>query len=167
MREFSFLLLGTDSLIAGAVLGPLLTAHRGRWLAALFGVADAAGFAIGWLLDWHLSDQLTGYLRSLLVFSYGVYVLLAVSTARRTLVRWPIWLMPWVLCIDNLSYGLGSRSSGSAMLQHAGVQAVSSGLFALLGLALGAATRRRVAPHTAARIAGGGLIAGSAVLLLI
>jgi putative Mn2+ efflux pump MntP len=166
MPEISFLLLGTDSLIAGAALGPLLTAHRGRWLAALFGVADAAGFATGWLLDWHLSDELTGYLRSLLVFSYGVYVLLAVSTARRSVARWPMWLMPWVLCIDNLGYGLGSRSSGSAMLQHAGVQAVSSGLLALVGLALGVATRR-VAPRAATRIAGGGLIAGSAVLLLI
>lgn len=164
MRALTVLFLGFDSFVACAALGPLVLA-RSRWrLAALFGVADAIGFVTGALVGWRLPEQLTGSARSLLVAAYGAYVLVVVTASRRSPARWPVWALPWVLAIDNLSYGVASRPS-AAVAGSATLQAVVTAALAFVGLTL-AILLRRTRPRVANGVAGGGLLIGAALLLV-
>jgi hypothetical protein len=161
-----FLLLGIDSLIACLAIGAIVDRRWRLPLVALFGVADGAAFLIGAGLGWTLSAGLTEVLEVATLAALGLYLLVVAAGSRR-LAEFPVWLVPFALTLDNLAYGVGSNYSGS-LLGHAGEQALSSSLLALVGLLAVAAVLPRVERRAAAvRFAGGALLlaAGGFVLL--
>jgi hypothetical protein len=160
-----FLLLGLDSLIVCAAVGPLVDKRWRLLFAALFGVADGVAFLIGSGLGWRLfSDGVSTALQSGIVVALGLYLCLVAAGTQQVAARWPVWVFPHLLVFDNLTYGL---SRDGSLFQHAGEQALSSALLALIGLLAIAAVRpvmeRRAAPN---RVAGVALLLAAAGLVL-
>lgn len=165
-----FLLLGLDSLIACLAIGPIVGRRSRLPLAALFGVADGVGFLIGSAFGWQISSDVSDVLQTGILVALGLYLLVISAFTQRVAARWPVWILPWALSIDNLTYGLiGDHATGS-LLEQAGQQALSSGLFALVGLLVGVVLPR-VLPvmqrrAVAGGVAGGALILAAGVMLL-
>jgi hypothetical protein len=162
----SFLLLGLDSLIVCAAVGPLVDRRWRLAYASLFGVADAVAFLAGSGLGWHfLSAGVSTALQTAIVVGLGLYLLLVVAGTQRVASRWSVWVFPHLLIFDNLTYGL-TRDGG--LLQQAGQQALSSALMALIGLLVAVAARpalaRRLSPN---RVAGAGLLVAAGALALV
>jgi len=166
-----FLLLGLDSLIAGTAIGPIVERRSRLALAALFGLADAVGFLIAAGLGWQLSDDMSVALETGILVSLGLWLLVVAASMRRVVGNWPVWAVPLALTLDNLAYGaVGDHSAGS-LLGHAGEQAASSALLALIGLLVGVVVPRAlpvVERRTAAyRVAGGALLLAAGGLVLL
>jgi hypothetical protein len=166
----NFLLLGIDSLIAGAAICLMVDAKARLPLAALFGIADGVGFLIGAGLGWHLTEAVTGAVGAGVFVVLGLYLLVVAAGTGKVAATWPLWVLPFALTLDNLAFGLGDHST-SSQLQQAGEQALSSALLALVGL-LVAVVLPRVLPVleqrvVATRFAGAAtvLAAGGLVLL--
>ena len=162
----SFLLLGLDSLIVCAAVGPLVDRRWRLAYAALFGVADGLAFLAGAGLGLRFfSDGVSTVLQTAIVVGLGLYLLVVIAGTQRVASRWSVWVFPHLLIFDNLTYGL-SREGG--LLQQAGQQALSSALMALIGLlaavALRPAIARRAAPN---RVAGGALLLAAGALVLV
>jgi len=164
-----FLLLGLDSLIVCVAIGALVEGRTRVKLAALFAIADGGAFLMGAGLGWTISASMTAVLEVVLLAGLGFYLLVVAAGSRRLaeLAELSVWLVPIALTVDNLAYGAVTDYSGS-LLGHAAEQAVSSGLLAFAGLALGAALLPRLERHVSAvRFAGGALLlaAGGFALL--
>jgi hypothetical protein len=163
------LLLGLDSLIVCLAIGLLVDGRSRLKLAALFGVADGLAFLVGAGLGWQLfSGRASAVLTSALVGALALYLLVVVAGTQRVAGRWPVWVLPAALIFDNLTYGLVGDHAAGSLFQHAGEQATSSALLALVGL-LTAAAVRPVIEHRAApnRVAGGALLLAAAGLVLV
>jgi putative Mn2+ efflux pump MntP len=165
MSVVSIVLLGIDSLIACIAISPLVRATSRIPLGALFGIADGLGFVVGSSIGWHPAPELTDVARSLLILGYGLYILLVATSTRWVAVRWPVWVLPWVLSLDNLSYGLATHSGVRSVLEQAGWQTLASGALACAGLSIGWALRR-VHRRVADCVAGGALILCAGLLFL-
>jgi putative Mn2+ efflux pump MntP len=169
-----FLLLGLDSLIACLAIGPIVSRRSMVPLAVLFGVADGVGFLIGAGLHWQIPSDVSDILQTGILIALGLYLLVIAAFAKRVAARWPVWILPWALSIDNLTYGLTDDHASGSLVQQAGLQTVASGLLALVGLVIGvlvaAALPRMVPamqrPAVVSGVAGGALILGAGVLLL-
>jgi hypothetical protein len=96
----------------------------------------------------------------------AVYLLVVAAGSPRVAAR-SVWILPFVLVFDNLTYGLVG-DHGNTVVQQAGEQALSSSLMALVGL-LGALALRPVFQDRAApnRVAGGALLFAAAALVLV
>jgi hypothetical protein len=166
-----FLLLGIDSLIAGVAVCAIVDRRARLPLAALFGVADGVVFLIGAGLGWRLSADVSALVLTATLVTFGLYLLVVAAGTRQVAARWPVWVVPWALTLDNLTYGLtGDRTTGS-LLQQAGQQALSSALLAMAGLCV-AVVLPRVLPALgrradANRMAGGALILAAGGLVLL
>jgi hypothetical protein len=163
------LLLGLDSLIVCLAVGVVVDGGSRLKLAALFGVADGLAFLVGAGLSWQLfSERASAVLTSGLVIALAVYLLVVAAGTQRVAARWPVWVLPAALVFDNLTFGLFGDHAAGAVLQQAGVQALSSALLALVGL-LAAAAMRPVIEHRAApdRVAGAALLLAAAGLVLV
>jgi hypothetical protein len=167
-----FLLLGIDSLIAGIAIGALVDRRTRPWLASLFGLADGVAFLIGAGLGVAIfSEAASEVLEVGLVLVLGVYLLVVAAGLQRMrgAAGWAVWVLPFALTFDNLTFGLADDTTGSVVGQ-AVVQALSSALLAFIGLAI-AAWLPRVLPaarnHAAAQVAGAGLIVASGALFLV
>jgi putative Mn2+ efflux pump MntP len=177
-----FLLLGVDSLIACIAVGPIVTRRMAIPLIVLFGVGDGGGFLLGTAFHWSVSDSLSNILQTTILVALGIYwIALAVYSkwaAKQELeqtsrARWAVWILPWALSIDNITFGLVDGVPAHAtVLQSAGEQALSSSVQAAIGLAIGMGlaylfpvVRRHMA--LANGIAGGALIAAAGVLLVV
>jgi hypothetical protein len=159
-----FLLLGIDSLIACIAIGAIVDRRWRLPLAALFAVADGAAFLIGAGLGWTISAGLTEVLEVALLAGLGFYLVVVAAGSRR-LAELPVWLVPIALTVDNLAYGVAYSGS---LAGHAVEQAVSSGLLAFAGLAVGAALIPRLAHRVdAVRVAGGALLLAAGGLVLL
>lgn len=159
-----FLLLGIDSLIAGAAVGAIVKRQSRVPLAAMFGIADGIAFLIGATVVSPISDGMSTALQTGILVALGVYLIVVAVGVRRVASGWPLWVLPWVLSIDNLTFGLvGDRSAGS-LLSQAGQQAVSSALLGLVGLLVGAAAVRMVPALQRSRVAATGF-AGAALIV--
>jgi hypothetical protein len=166
-----FLLLGVDSLIAGAAIGAIVDRRWRLPLAALFGVADAAAFLIAAGLGWQLSEGVTVALGTGTLAALGLWLLVVAAGTRRVAELWPVWVVPIALTLDNLAYGAVGDHSAGWLLGHAGEQAVASSLLALIGL-LAAAVLPRVLPVTerravAVRFAGAALLLATGGMVLL
>jgi hypothetical protein len=166
----SFLLLGVDSLIACIAICAVVSPRARLPLAALFGIADGVVFLIGAGLGWRLAGGVTEALETGTLVALGLYLLVAAAGTRQVAARWPLWVLPWALTMDNLTYGLVGDSAGS-LLQQAGQQALSSASLALVGL-LVAVVLPRVLPvmeqrAAATRFAGGALVVAAGGLVLL
>ena len=164
-----FLLLGLDSFIACMAIGAIVDKRWRLPLAALFGVADGAAFLIGAGLGWTISAGVTEVLEVGTLAALSLY-LIVVAAGMRHAAAWPVWLIPIALTMDNLAFGVASDYSGS-LLGHAGEQALSSGLLAIVGLYVGSMLPRAVPAlqgRTAAvRVAGAALLVATGALFLI
>jgi hypothetical protein len=174
----SWLLLGVDSLIACIAVGPIMDRRLSVLVpfALLFGVGDGGGYLLGTALHWSYPDS-WGDLAPVVVAVIGVYwigvaiVSKGAATAEdNPRSRWGIWILPWLLSLDNITYGAvdGVSSSASAWVS-ALEQALSSVIQAGVGLAIGIAVvysipalRRRM--WLANATAGGAMIIAAGVL---
>jgi hypothetical protein len=157
-----FLLLGIDSLIACIAVGPIM----GRRLlvlssfALLFGVGDGGGYLLGTALHYSIPDSLSNTIEFGFLLILGVYwiaiAFLSKKAAQAELQeksRWGVWILPWALSVDNLTYGaVNGIPAHYSVLASAGEQALSSAVQAGIGLAIGIglvaafpAMRRRMA----------------------
>jgi hypothetical protein len=165
-----FLLLGIDSLIAGVAIGSLVDKDSRLRLAVLFGLADGAVFLIGAGLGWGLfTEGVSEVVEIGAVVALGLYLLVVAAGTQRVAAAWPMWVLPFALTVDNLTYGLAADHDGT-LVGQASQQAVSSGLLAFIGLLVGAwlpsvlpATRR----YGANRVAGVALLFAAGALFLV
>jgi hypothetical protein len=166
-----FLLLGIDSLIACMAIGAIVDRRWRLPLAAAFGLADGTAFLIGAGLGWTISAGVTEVLEVGTLAALGVWLLVVAAGTRRAAELWPVWVLPIALTMDNLAYGVASDYSGS-LLGHAGEQALSSSLLALIGLVAAAVVLPRVLPvmerrAVAVRFAGAALLLATGGFLLL
>jgi hypothetical protein len=175
-----FLLLGVDSLIACIAVGPIIRRRIAIPFALLFGVGDGGGFLLGSAFHWSVSDSLSNVVQTSMLLALGVYWIVLAVFARKAAQadlqsksRWGVWVLPWALSIDNITYGLVTGVPAHAsVLFSAGEQALSSAAQAGIGLAIGMgiaaafpALRRRMA--LANGVCGALLIAAAGVLLVV
>jgi hypothetical protein len=166
-----FLLLGIDSLIACMAIGAIVDRRWRLPLAAAFGLADGTAFLIGAGLGWTISAGVTEVLEVGTLAALGMWLLVVAAGTRRAAELWPVWVLPIALTMDNLAYGVASDYSGS-LLGHAGEQALSSSLLALVGLIAAAIVLPRVLPvmerrAVAVRFAGAALLLATGGFLLL
>jgi hypothetical protein len=167
-----FLLLGVDSLIAGMAIGPVVERRWRLPLAVLFGIADAVVFLLAAGLGWQLfSEGVSVALGTGVLVAMGLWLLVVAAGTQRAAAYWPVWVLPWVLTLDNLAYGVAGDHPAGSLLGHAGEQAMSSALLGLAGL-LVAVVLPRVLPAmhrrtVAAQFAGAALVLASGGLLLL
>jgi hypothetical protein len=166
-----FLLLGIDSLIACFAVGALISQRSWLAYAALFGICDAGGFLLGTALHWSIPDSTAKVVETAVLVGLGLYWLGVAFYARRLAeTRW-VWALPFVLSIDNITFGLIDHAWSSSVAVQAIEQLISSALLALIGLVASAAVLRAI-PGTkqrsttfAAGFAGGALIVAAPLLL--
>jgi hypothetical protein len=143
----SWLLLGTDSLIACIAVGPIMAKRSLAVLssfAVLFGVGDGLGYLLGCAIHWSYPDSL-GFLAPTVVAVIGVYWIgvaivsrMAAKAELSEKSHWGIWILPWLLSLDNITYGVVNGVSGGASTWlSAFEQFLSSALQAGVGLAVG------------------------------
>jgi putative Mn2+ efflux pump MntP len=175
-----FLLLGVDSLIACIAIGPIMAKRRAAvlsWLAVLFGVGDGAGYLLGTVLHYSMPDSLSSSIEYGVMVILGVYwlavALISRSAAKAELSdksRWGVWILPWLLSVDNITYGaVNGVPAHFSVWASAGEQALSSAVQAGIGLAIGIyvvgripAIRRRMPLANA--ITGVLIIAGAGIM---
>ncbi len=166
----SFLVLGIDSLIACVAIGGLVDKRSRLWLAGLFGLADGVVFLIGAGLGWGLFSEGVSQIVELgSLVAVGLYLLVVAAGMRQVAARWPVWVVPLALTVDNLTYGLAGEHQGS-LAGRATEQAFSSALLALVGLlvAVGVPRMLGVTRRVAAdKIAGTGLLVAAGALYLV
>jgi hypothetical protein len=167
-----FLLLGIDSLIACMAIGAIVDKRWRLPLVALFGLADAGAFLIAAGLGWQISAGLTGVLAIVTLAALGLWLLVVAAGTRRFTELWPVWVLPFALTLDNLAYGAVGNHSAGWLLGHAGEQALSSSLLALVGLLAAAVVLPRMLPPmerraVAIRFAGAALLLATGGFLLL
>jgi putative Mn2+ efflux pump MntP len=176
-----FLLLGVDSLIACIAIGPVVSRQWAVPLALLFGICDGAGYLLGSAFHWQVSDDFSTVFTTAILIALGLYWIAVAILARKTAAaeeqsrwsRWGVWILPFVLSVDNITFGIVDGVSKTATVwASAGEQALSSAIQAGIGLAIGMtiaysfpAVRRHMA--LANGIAGAALIVASGVLLMV
>jgi hypothetical protein len=160
----NFLLLGIDSLIACLAIGALVDRRSWVWLAALFAAADAGAFLIGTGLGWGLMSQAASEVIGMgTLVLLGVYLLVVAAGTAQVTARRAVWLLPFALTLDNLTFGLAGEPTSSVL-----AQALSSGMLAYLGL-FAAVWLPRVLPAKveATKVAGVALLIGAGALFLV
>jgi hypothetical protein len=160
----NFLLLGIDSLIACLAIGALVDRRSWVWLAALFATADAAAFLIGAGLGWGLMSQAASEVIGMgTLVLLGVYLLVVAAGTAQVTARKAVWVLPFALTLDNLTFGLAGEPTSSVL-----AQALSSGMLAYLGL-FAAVWLPRVLPAKveATKLAGAALLIGAGALFLV
>ena len=160
----NFLLLGIDSLIACLAIGALVDRRSWVWLAALFATADAGAFLIGAGLGWGLMSQAASEVIGMgTLVLLGVYLLVVAAGTAQVTARKAVWVLPFALTLDNLTFGLAGEPTSSVL-----AQALSSGMLAYLGL-FAAVWLPRVLPAKveATKVAGAALLIGAGALFLV
>jgi len=175
-----FLLLGVDSLIACIAVGPIISRSWAVPLALLFGVCDGAGFLLGTALHWSAPDSLSTDIEVASLAVLGVYWIAIALFSRKVASaelqsksRWGVWILPFALSIDNITYGIvDGVPAHYSVWASAGVQTLSSAVQAGIGLAIGMglaaafpAVRRRM--PLANGICGVALLVAVPILLMV
>jgi len=179
-----FLLLGIDSLIACIAVGPVISRRWAVPFALLFGVGDGGGYLLGSALHWQAPDALGPVVATTTLIVLGIYWIGVAVLAKRAAAveqqveqqsrpRWGVWILPFALSVDNITYGIvDGVSKDASVWLSATEQALSSIIQAGIGLAIGIgiayafpAVRRRMA--LANGVAGLGLIVAAGVLLMV
>ena|ERR687896_2390575 len=164
----NFLLLGIDSLIACLAIGALVDRRSWVWLALLFGVADAVAFLIGAGLGWGLmSGAASEVIEMGTLVLLGVYLLVVAAGTAQVTARRAVWVLPFALVVDNLTFGLAGEQTGT-IAGEALAMSLSSGMLAYLGL-FAAVWLPRVLPAKveATKVAGAALLIGAGALFLV
>jgi hypothetical protein len=153
MNVLTPLLLGADSLIGAAAVGPLLPRGR-RWpVVALFGACDGLATLLAATGAVHLPRPM-GALVPVAVALYGGYLLLT-SAGVRQLGSGAALAVPVLFSLDNLVAG-----SQGAAVPGVVLAVLSSSLLAAVGLLIGQWAGRRTT-NAPQRLAGGVLLAAA------
>lgn len=137
-----FLTLGLDSFIACLAVGALVNRKAMLPFAALFGIADTGAFLLGTALHFEMPDFVASIVSSSALVVLGLYLIVVAVTARKVAnTRW-MWVLPFALTLDNISFGLLDHSSSVAV--SAVEQLVSSAVLALAGIVVSAVVVRAV-----------------------
>jgi hypothetical protein len=146
----------------------------------LFGICDGGGFLLGTTFHWSMPDSVSNITEVVALGVLGLYWIgIAVFSRQAALAdqqstsRWGVWVLPFVLSVDNITYGLVDGVSKTASVwQSAGVQALSSAILAGIGLVAGIgityaipALRRRMA--LANGVCGVALLVACGVILMV
>jgi hypothetical protein len=167
-----FLLLGVDSLIACLAIGGIVSRRARLPLAACFGIADAGGFLLGTALHWNMPGGVATSVETAALLALGVYWIIVSAVSRRASGSGWVWVLPAVLSIDNITYGLIGHAWSSSVAVQAVEQALSSALLAGVGLALSSYATRTIPALQRSRVlatgfAGGALVLAAGVELLV
>ena len=175
----AWLLLGTDSLIACIAIGPIMSRRLSVLvpLALLFGLGDGLGYLLGSALHWSYPDSWSNFAPAMVAL-FGAYWIVVAIVSRRAAnaeataskARWGVWVLPWLLSLDNITYGaVDGVSSGASTFLSAVEQFLSSAIQAGVGLAVGIAiaysipaVRRHM--WVANGVAGGLMIVGAGLM---
>ena len=139
----AWLLLGVDSLIACIAVGPIISRRIALPFAILFGVGDGGGYLLGTAFHWSISDSFSTFIQTSVLTVLGLYwIAIAIysrwATAKdpeSTRARSAVWILPWALSVDNITYGLVSGVPAHASVWFsAGEQTLSSAVQAGVGL---------------------------------
>jgi hypothetical protein len=136
-------LFGVDSLITCFAVGPLVS--RRSWLpyAALMGACDGGGFLLGTAFHWSVPDT-ANVVETAVLVGLGVYrIAIAVFAPRHVEGRW-IWVLPFVLSIDNITYGLIDHAWSHSVAVQAIHQLLATSLLSVVGLLASAAVMRAI-----------------------
>lgn len=133
---FSAGLLSIDSLVVSMALSPLLRSSRQRWLlAALFGICDAAAAAIGVANHFRFAHEVA----PVFALVCGLYCLVAAVWKKFRADLRLAFLLPVLMSLDNLAYGIESGPLSGSLATRAAVLGFAS--FSLAGLGLYAGSR--------------------------
>jgi hypothetical protein len=174
----SWLLLGVDSLIACIAVGPIM---QRKWsvlvpFALLFGLGDGLGYLLGVAIHWSYPDSWSNFAPTVVALIGAYWIVVAIISKRAAKAeenpkaRWGVWILPFLLSLDNITYGaVDGVSNGASIWLSAFEQFLSSVIQAGIGLAIGIAVaysipavRRHM--WLANGVAGGLMIVGAAVL---
>ena len=174
----AWLLLGTDSLIACIAIGPIMSRRMSVLvpLALLFGIGDGLGYLLGCALHWSYPDSWGNFAPAVVALLGAYWIVVAIISKRAAKAeenpktRWGVWILPWLLSLDNITYGaVDGVSHGASVYLSAFEQFASSAIQAGVGLAIGIgvaysipAVRRHM--WLANGVAGGLMIIGAGVL---
>jgi hypothetical protein len=167
-----FLLLGVDSLIACLAVGTMVQRKWRVPFAVCFGIGDGGGFLLGTAFHWSVPDRTANIVETAVLVALGLYWIGVAVVARRATGSGWVWVLPWVLSIDNITYGLIDHAWSHSVAVQALEQAVSSALLAGIGLAVSIYATRAIPALQRSRVAamgfaGGALIIAAGVELLV
>ena len=142
-----FLLLGVDSLIACIAVGPIVSRRWAVPFALLFGICDGGGYLLGSAFRWSVSDSVSNVVQTTILCALGVYWIAIAVLSKRAAVaeqqsksHWGLWILPFALSIDNITFGLvDGVSKNASVWTSASQQTLSSAVQAGMGLAIGLA----------------------------
>jgi len=176
-----FLLLGIDSLIACIAISPIVGRRMMLPLALLFGVGDGLGFLLGTAFHFSMPDNVSTDVQTSVLVVLGLYWIgvaffskkAADAEQQSSKTHWGVWVLPWALSVDNITYGVvDGVSKGASVWASAGEQALSSAIQAGIGFGIGLAIlyafpalRRRMA--LANGVAGVAVIVAAGALLFV
>lgn len=130
-----WLLLGIDSLVACIAVGALLTKRQWVPFALMFGLADGLGTLLGITLHWSVPEVTSTVVATAFMVGLGIYWLAVSAVSERMSGTGWVWLVPWVLTIDNITYGGIDNAWSSAP----SVQALETGLSSVIQAGAGIA----------------------------
>ena len=148
--------------------------------AVLFGICDGGGFLLSSAFHWSMPERVSNVAEVAVLGVLGLYWIGIAIFARRAALadqqsrsRWGVWVLPFVLSVDNIIFGPADGVSKTASVwQSAGEQALPSAILAGVGLVVGLgisyaipALRRRVA--LANGICGAALLVACGVILMV
>jgi hypothetical protein len=120
-----------------------------------------------------MPDSTANVVETAVLVGLGLYWLGVALYARRLAeTRW-VWALPFVLSIDNITYGLIDHAWSSSVAVQAIEQLISSSLLALIGLLASAAVLRAIpgsrqrSTTYAAAFAGAALIIAAPLLVAV
>lgn len=161
----SWLLLGTDSFIACVAVGALVSKRAWVPLALVFGISDGLGTLLGITLRWNVSDSASTIIEFAFMAGLGLYWLgVAVVSKRMRGTGW-IWLLPWILTVDNITYGTidhaWSHAAGVQALETSLSSAIQAGIGIAVSVAIATTVPRMIDAVRARRAGGGAVVATS------
>ncbi|HUN35372.1 MAG TPA: hypothetical protein VMU95_25505 [Trebonia sp.] len=143
----------------------------------LFGLGDGLGYLLGCALHWSYPDSWGNFAPAVVALLGAYWIVVAIisrnaakAEERPAKARWGVWVLPWLLSLDNITYGaVDGVSHGASIYLSAFEQFASSAIQAGVGLAIGIgvaysipAVRRHM--WLANGVAGGLMIIGAGVL---
>jgi len=138
--------LGIDSFLIGAAVGPVIRERPRRWAMALaFGVCDGLAILVGFHCGPLAGVSLAWceWAGVVAVGLYGVLVVVLCAWGRGAAAdgraRWLPLVLPAVMSLDNLAAGVGLAEAGTLSVAPVLLPAVLSSLLAACGLSVGAA----------------------------
>lgn len=174
----AWLLLGTDSLVACIAVGPIMARRMSVLVpfALLFGLGDGLGYLLGCALHWSYPDNWAPFAPAVVALLGAYWIVVAIISKRAAKAeetpkaRWGVWILPWLLSLDNITFGaVDGVTRGASAYLSAFEQFASSAIQAGVGLAIGIAVaysipavRRHM--WLANGVAGGLMIIGAGVL---